>query len=68
MNVVHKERLSKEKSVSFFDTLKKLKLKTFTNTSTKVPVKVKDKTISLNTCRAFFSFMAIIAKKRCIDR
>ena len=28
-NALHKERLLKEKSVCFFDTLKKLKLKTF---------------------------------------
>ena len=67
MNVFHKERLSKEKSVSFFDTNKKLKLETFAGMSKRVPVKVKDKTISLNTGRALFSCMAIIVQKRCIN-
>ncbi len=67
MNAFHKERLSKEKSVCFFDTLKRLKLKTFSSMSKKVPVKVKDKTILLNTSKALFSRMAIIAQKRCVD-
>ena len=34
--------------------------------SKKVPVKVKGKTVLLNTCKALFSRMAIIAEKRCV--
>ena len=67
MDVFVDQRLSPEAEKSFFDPIKKQKLKTFTTMSKIKTFKVKDKTIPLKASSEIFSKIAIIAQKRSVD-
>ena len=61
------ERLSNERDKSFYDPLKKLKLKTFRSMNKCEEFKCKDKTVTLHASKDIFLKIAIIAQKRSVD-
>ena len=61
------ERLSNERDKSFYDPLKKLKLKTFRSMNKYQEYKCKDKTVILHASKDIFFKLAIIAQKRSVD-
>ena len=61
------ERLSNERDKSFYNPLKKLKLKTFRSMNKCEEFKCKDKTVTLHASKDIFLKIAIIAQKRSVD-
>ena len=67
MNKFISERLRQDSTVSVFDPMKKMKLKTFPYLNKLKPLKIKDRTVMLQSTKDVFSKVAIIAQKRDIE-